>query len=195
MNTVLYNSNGYQELTIDGLLQSKRMIYIEGEINDELAMKVTKKMTQLTQEDPLEPVKIFINSGGGSIDAGMVIYDIIQSAPMPIKLYCTGKAYSMAAVLFASGQHGRYLLPHSKVMIHEPLIPYGVGGKTSSVQTIASDLLKTKEEMIKILSKHTGQTLKKLRNITKNDTFFKGEEAVEFGLADEVIGFDKMMEA
>ena len=91
--------------------------------------------------------------------------------------------------------HGRYLLPHSKVMIHEPLIPYGVGGKTSSVQTIASDLLKTKEEMIKILSKHTGQTLMKLRNITKNDAFFKGEEAVEFGLADEVIGFDKMMEA
>ena|GEM_PF-2608106 len=112
MNTVIYSNSGYQELTVDGMLRSKRMIYIEGEINDAMAVKVSKELSQLTKEDPTEPVKIFINSGGGSIDAGMVIYDIIQSAPMPIKTYCLGRAYSMAAVLFCCGGNGRYLLPH-----------------------------------------------------------------------------------
>ena len=80
MNTVIYSNSGYQELTVDGMLHSKRMIYIEGEINDAMAVKVSKEISQLTLEDATEPVKIFINSGGGSIDAGMVIYDIIQSA-------------------------------------------------------------------------------------------------------------------
>ncbi|MBR2142101.1 ATP-dependent Clp protease proteolytic subunit [Anaerovibrio sp.] len=195
MNTAIYDSNGIHEISIDSLLNHKRMIYLEGEINDVMAVKVSKELSQLIQEDANEPVKMFINSGGGSIDAGMVIYDIIQSAPMPIKTYCLGRAYSMAAVLFCCGGHGRYLLPHSKVMIHEPLIPYGAGGKTSSVQTIADDLKKTKEEMVEILSKHTGQTKRKLRRITLNDAFFKGEEAVKFGLADKVIGFAEMMEA
>ncbi|WP_027406894.1 ClpP family protease [Anaerovibrio sp. RM50] len=195
MNTVIYSSSGYQELTIDGMLHHKRMIYIEGEINDAMAVKISKEISQLAQEDATEPVKLFINSGGGSIDAGLVIYDIIQSAPMPIKTYCLGRAYSMAAVLFCCGGHGRYLLPHSKVMIHEPLIPYGAGGKTSSVQTIANDLKKTKEEMVEILSRHTGQTKQKLRKITLNNAYFKGEEAVDFGLADKVMGFDEMMEA
>ena len=195
MNTVIYSNSGYQELTVDGMLHSKRMIYIEGEINDAMAVKVSKEISQLTLEDAAEPVKIFINSGGGSIDAGMVIYDIIQSTPMPIKTYCLGRAYSMAAVLFCCGGHGRYLLPHSKVMIHEPLIPYGAGGKTSSIQNIADDLKKTKEEMVDILSKHTGQSKRKLRRITLNDAYFKGEEAVKFGLADKVMGFAEMMEA
>lgn len=194
MNTAIYDANGIHEVSIDSLLNQKRIIYIEGEIDDAMAVKVSKKLSQLAQEDVYETVKIFINSGGGSIDAGMVIYDIIQSAPMPIKTYCLGKAYSMAAVLFSCGQHGRYLLPHSKVMIHEPLIPYGAGGKTSSVQTIAEDLKKTKEEMLDILSKHTGQTKCKLRRITLNDAYFKGEEAVNFGLADKVMGFAEMME-
>jgi ATP-dependent Clp protease protease subunit len=124
----------------------------------------------------------------------MVIYDAIQSSPVPVEVYCVGKAYSMGAVLLACGKKGkRYLLPHSRVMIHEPLIPYGVGGKTSSIQTISESLLKAKRSMEEILAKHTGKTADEIAEATKTDHYFSAEEAVEFGLADGIMGLDEMM--
>ena len=193
METVIKSVNGYQVVSVDALLNARRSIYISGEINDELAMNVVKQVTYLAREDSTEPIRMYINSCGGAIDAGMVIYDIMQASPAPIQVYCTGKAYSMAAVLLCCGQHGRYILPHSKVMIHEPLISTGVGGKTSSIQTIAESMMKTKEEMVAILAKHTGQPLEKLYEVTKTDTFFSADEAVAFGLADKVVDFAEMV--
>ena len=193
MQTAIKSVNGYQAMPIEALLNHQRVIYVNGEINEQAAMNVVKQVTYLVIEDAVKPIKLFVNSCGGAIDAGMVIYDILQASPAPIQVYCTGKAYSMAAVLLCCGQHGRYILPHSKVMIHEPLISTGVGGKTSSIQTIAESMMKTKEEMVAILAKHTGQPLEKLYEVTKTDTFFSADEAVAFGLADKVVDFAEMV--
>ena len=193
MQTAIKSVNGYQAMPIEALLNHQRVIYVNGEINEQAAINVVQQMTYLVMEDSVRPIKLFINSCGGAIDAGMVIYDILQACPAPIQVYCTGKAYSMAAVLLCCGQHGRYILPHSKVMIHEPLISTGVGGKTSSIQTIAESMMKTKEEMVAILAKHTGQPLKKLYEVTKTDTFFSADEAVDFGLVDKVVDFAEMV--
>ena len=193
MQTAIKSVNGYQAMPIEALLNHQRVIYVNGEINEQAAINVVQQMTYLVMEDSVRPIKLFINSCGGAIDAGMVIYDILQACPAPIQVYCTGKAYSMAAVLLCCGQHGRYILPHSKVMIHEPLISTGVGGKTSSIQTIAESMMKTKEEMVAILAKHTGQPLEKLYEVTKTDTFFSADEAVAFGLVDKVVDFAEMV--
>ena len=193
MQTAIKSVNGYQAMPIEALLNHQRVIYVNGEINEQVAMNVVKQVTYLVIEDSVKPIKLFVNSCGGAIDAGMVIYDILQASPAPIQVYCTGKAYSMAAVLLCCGQHGRYILPHSKVMIHEPLISTGVGGKTSSIQTIAESMMKTKEEMVAILAKHTGQPLEKLYEVTKTDTFFSADEAVAVGLADKVVDFAEMV--
>lgn len=108
METVIKSVNGYQVVSVDALLNSRRAIYISGGINDELAMNVVKQVTYLAHEDSAEPIRMYINSCGGEIDAGMVIYDVLQACPAPIQVYCTGKAYSMAAVLLCCGRHGRY---------------------------------------------------------------------------------------
>ena len=158
MQTIIKSVNGYQVVPVDALLNAHRAIYISGEINDELAMNVVKQVTYLAHEDSTEPIRMYINSCGGAIDAGMVIYDILQACPAP-----------------------------------EPLISTGVGGKTSSIQTIAESMMKTKEEMVAILAKHTGQPLEKLYEVTKTDTFFSADEAVDFGLADKVVDFAEMV--
>ncbi len=196
MNLITIKSvNGTQEVTLPAFLVQKRSVFVLGEITEDTAVDFLQKIMYLNLEDNVLPIKVFINSSGGEINSGMVMYDVIQKSRAPIHLYCIGKAYSMAAVLLACGKKGsRYLLPHSKVMIHEPLIPYGVGGKSSSVQTISESLLKTKREMEELLSKHTGKTAEEIAENTKTDHFFEAEEAVSFGMADGIKDFDEMME-
>lgn len=193
METVIKSVSGYQTVSVEALLNSKRTITINGEINDESAMAVVKQVAHLAQEDSSRNIKIFINSCGGDIDSGMVIYDVLQSCPAPIQVYCIGKAYSMAAILLCCGKDGRYILPHSKVMIHEPRVFSGIGGKTSSIQTMADSMMRVKEDMIAILVKHTGQPREKLDEMTKTDTYFSAEEAVAFGLADKVVDFAEVL--
>lgn len=195
MEKVIINDNrGTSEFNVSAVLAGQRVLYIEGEINMELAMNFQRQVQYLTIQDRNAPIKVFVNSPGGVIAAGLIIYDIIQSSTVPIELYCTGAAYSMGAIIFCSGKHGRYILPHSKVMIHEPLVAGGVGGKTSSIQTLANDLLATKEKMDKILSEHTGKPLEEISQATNKDNYFTAEEAVEFGLCDRIMGFNEMME-
>ncbi len=196
MNSITIKSaGGIQQVALSAFLGQKRNVFISGEITEETAIGFLQQIMYLNFEDDVAPIKVFINSSGGEINSGMVIYDVIQKSKAPIQLYCVGKAYSMAAVLLACGKKGsRYLLPHSKVMIHEPLIPYGVGGKSSSVQTISNSLLKTKQEMEALLSKHTGKTVEEIAENTKTDHFFEAEEAVSFGMADGIKEFDEMME-
>ena len=195
MNSIAIKSaGGIQQVALSAFLGQKRNVFILGEITEETAIGFLQQIMYLNYEDDVMPIKVFINSGGGEINSGMMMYDVIQKSRAPIQLYCIGKAYSMAAVLLACGKKGnRYLLPHSKVMIHEPLIPYGVGGKSSSVQTISESLLKTKREMETLLAKHTGKTAEEIAENTKTDHFFEAEEAVAFGMADEVKEFDEMM--
>lgn len=196
MSTIaVKNVNGVQTMPVDALLGQRRIVYVCGEITDAMAIEFVQQIMYLNYEDDVMPIKVFINSGGGEINSGMMMYDVIQKSRAPVQLYCIGKAYSMAAVLLACGKKGnRYLLPHSKVMIHEPLIPYGVGGKSSSVQTISESLLKTKREMEELLAKHTGKTAEEIAENTKTDHFFEAGEAVSFGMADAIKEFDEMME-
>ena len=195
MQTIVKSVNGIQEISVEAALHGNRLLYIAGTLDYEAALAFVRQVMYLTQEDAGQPIKLFINSDGGEIDAGMLIYDVLQANAAPIEVYCLGKAYSMAALLLCCGQHGRYLLPHSKVMLHEPLIPYGVGGKSSSIQTISESLLKTKQQLEELLAKHTGQTAAALDEITRTDHFFTAGEAVAFGLADGIKDFNEMMEA
>ena len=193
MNTIVRNRNGLETISIEASLRSNRTLFITDEITDQAALELTKQVLYLLRENAADPINLIINSPGGSIDAGMLIYDIITNTPAPVKMYCMGKAYSMAAILFASGSHGRYMLPHSKLMLHEPLIPFGIGGKTTTIQTIFDSLLKAKQEMEAILALHTGRTPEAISEITKTDHYFTAQEAVDFGLADAVKDFSSML--
>ena len=196
MRTLIKDSNGVHEISVEAAVSEKRIIQLNGTIDDAMANDFVARILYYAQQDKEKPVKVLITSGGGEIGAGMVIYDVIQSSPVPLLLFGVGKAYSMGAVLLTCGQKGkRFLLPHSKMMIHEPLIPYGIGGKSSSIQTISDSLLKTKHEMEKILAKHTGKTVEEIAESTKTDHFFTAEEAIDFGLVDGVMDFNEIMEA
>lgn len=193
MNIVKKSSQGFQLLELEALLASGRVIEVYGEIDNDLAMNCVRQMLYYASEDKFTPVKILINTPGGSMDAGMLIYDVLQTSEVPFDVYCTGAAYSMGALLFATAPRGhRFILPHSKVMIHEPLVASNVVGKTSSVQDLADSLLATQERIIDLLAASTEQTKETLRKLMKKDTYFSAREAVDFGLADEICDFSKI---
>ena len=194
MSTIaIKNARGVQEVALSALLGQRRIVYVCGEITEETAVSFIQQITYLNCEDSETPITVCINSAGGCTNSGLLMLDVIESSQAPIQLYCIGKAYSMAAILLACGKKGsRYLLPHSRVMIHEPLIPYGVGGKSSSIQTVSESLLKTKREMEELLAKYTGKTPEEIAENTKTDHYFDAEEAVQFGLADGIRAFGDM---
>ena len=188
MNVQIKSSNGITLVPIESRLLASRKIFVENEINSETACEFVKKVMFLNSENPSLPIDVLINSPGGDINAGMLMYDVIQNSKAPIKMYCIGKAYSMAAVLFASGPHGRYILPHSELMIHEPLL-----GNHVSIKSISDSLLEAKKKMNRILAKHTKKTEAEIETATAYDHYFSPEESINFGLADEIIEFDKIM--
>ena len=152
------SSNGITLIPIETRLLTSRKVFIVGEIDHPAACDFAKQILYLNQEDSVSPIDILINSPGGEINAGMLMYDIIQACKAPIRMFCVGQAYSMAAILFASGSRGqRYVLPHSELMIHEPLLGNRVGGNTSSLKSISDSLLEVKHRMNQILAKHTGK--------------------------------------
>ena len=178
----------------DTKLLSQRKVFIEGEISSESACEFVKKILVLNEEDTDKPIDVLINSPGGEINSGMVIYDVIQASKAPIRMFCIGRAYSMGAVLFASGNHGRYMLPHSELMLHEPLLGNRIGGNSSSIQSISESLLEMKRKMNQILAKHTGKSEEEVERATSYDHYYSPEESKEFGLCDQVVDFNKIME-
>ncbi len=194
MQVQVSSCNGITLIPVETRLMADRKIFIEGEISAEAACEFVKKVMFLTSEDEHEPIDVLINSPGGEINAGMLMYDVIQASRVPIRMFCIGKAYSMGAVLFASGNHGRYILPHGELMIHEPLLGNGVIGNSSSIKSISDSLLEAKRKMNEILAKHTGKTVEEVEEATAYDHYFTPEESVEFCLCDEIVGFDKIME-
>ncbi|MBR5597150.1 MAG: ATP-dependent Clp protease proteolytic subunit [Lachnospiraceae bacterium] len=179
--------NGIRELSVYTRHLSKRRIFLNGEINSEMANDIVAQLLFL-QEESEEPIHIYINSGGGEINAGLFIYDVIQSITVPVYMYCTGMAASMAAVLLAGGQPGRrFILPHSKTMIHEPLLSGGVGGSATSIRNISDSILETRSIVNGILAKHTGKTLKEINKATSFDNYMNAEKSVEFGICDKVV--------
>lgn len=181
------SANGIQQVSLITDAFTNRRLFLFGEIDQNLVFSFTMQMLSLMEDEQSE-ISIYINSPGGEVNAGLAIYDLIQSCKAPINMYCIGMAASMGALIFAGGQKGRrFILPHSKVMIHEPLILNGVGGSASSVKSTADSILQTRELLNGILAEHSGKTLEEINKATDHDNFMKAEEAVEFGLCDEVV--------
>ncbi len=194
MNVLVKSSSGVTQVSADSKLLSQRKVFIEGEISSESACEFIKKILILNEEDTDKPIDVLINSPGGEINSGMAIYDVIQASKAPIRMFCIGRAYSMGAVLFSSGNHGRYMLPHSELMLHEPLLGNRVSGNSSSIQSISESLLETKRRMNQILARHTGKSEEEVEKATSYDHYYSPEESREFGLCDEIVDFNKIME-
>lgn len=195
MNIQIKTSGGIVQMPIETKLLADRKIFIQGEINHDSAVEFVKQLLILCKEDKDTPIDILINSPGGEITAGLLMYDVLQSCKTPIRMFCLGSAYSMAALIFASGKHGcRYMLEHSEVMLHEPLLGNRVGGNASSIKSISESLMDTRRKINKILAQHTCKTEEVVEQATAFDHYFSPEEAIEFGLADAIADFTTIME-
>ena len=179
------SSAGYREVRLESRHLANRKVFIYGEINADMADDFLSKFLYL--EESKEPVTIYINSPGGEINAGLLIYDIIQNSKLPINMVCSGMAASMAAIIFAGGQKGRrYILSHSKVMIHEPLLSGGLGGSATSIKNISDSILQTKDTINGILAKHTGKSPEEIDKATPFHNYMNAEEAIRFGICDQI---------
>lgn len=177
--------NGVGQVSLLTHAFTKRKIFLFGAVTSAMLDSFTLQMMTLL-EDKKTPISIYINSPGGEVLAGLGIYDQIQACPAQVDIYCIGLAASMGAVLLAGGPEGhRFILPHSKVMIHEPLIG-DAGGSATSIQRTAESILKTKQMINEILSKHTGKTIKQIDKATDHDNIMTAQEAVRFGICDKI---------
>lgn len=176
---------GLREVSLQTKHFTNRKLFLTGEVTEQMSNDFVSELLYLTQSP--EPIDIYINSPGGSVNAGLVIYDCIQACKVPINMYCIGTAASMGAVILAGGQKGRrFILPHSKVMIHEPLISGGMGGSATTIKRTAESILETKAITNGILAKHTGKTEEEIDEATSFDNFMNAEEALAFGIVDEI---------
>jgi ATP-dependent Clp protease protease subunit len=180
------NANGIQEVSLYTNAFSNRKVFLFGPIDEKTVYTFTAQMLYL-MEDEQSPIDIYMNSPGGEVNSGLAIYDLIQSCKAPINMYCIGMVASMGAIIFAGGRKGyRFILPHSKVMIHEPSVLNGLGGSASSIKSTADSILQTRELLNGILAKHTGRNLKEINKATDHDNFMTAKEAIEFGLCDKI---------
>ena len=188
MNTMLKSSAGIAIVPADSRLFSQRKLFIDGEINAASANEFVKAVMILKTEAPDLPISVYINSPGGEVNAGLLIYDTLKGIKTPVRLYCFGMASSMAAIILAGGQKGsRFILPHSKVMIHEPLISGGVGGSASSIKATADSIMETKRLSAELLAADTGKTVQEVDKAISFDNYMNAEEAVRFGICDKII--------
>lgn len=179
------SSDGERAYDIYSRLLRDRIIMLSGEIDDNLANSVVAQLLYLDSVNH-DTISLYINSPGGSITAGMAIYDTMNYVKSNVSTICIGMSASMAAFLLSCGQKGlRYALPNSEVMIHQPL--GGAQGQATEIKIAAEHILKLKEKINKILSKNTGQDLEKIQNDTERDYFLSAEEALDYGLIDKVI--------
>jgi len=167
-------------------LLKERVIFLTGPIDDHISNLVVAQLLFLESENPEKDISIYINSPGGSISAGLAIYDTMQFISSSVSTMCIGQAASMGALLLAGGDQGkRYALPNSRVMIHQPL--GGFQGQASDFEIHAKEILYMKKIVNEILAKHTGQTVKKIEKDTDRDNFLNAQEAVKYGLVDKII--------
>ena len=180
------SSRGERAYDIYSRLLKERIIFMGEQVHDDMANTVIAQMLFLESDDPDKDINVYINSPGGSVTAGMAIYDTMQYIKPDVATICMGQATSMAALLLAAGKKGkRYALPHSRIMIHQPL--GGVQGQATDIDIQAKEILKIKELIQKILSKHTGQSKDRVRQDTERDFFMDAEEALKYGLIDKII--------
>ena len=169
-------------------LYRERIIFIGRGINDGLANQVIAVMLYLDSEDPSKPISLYINSPGGSVSAGMAIYDTIQHIKSEVTTICVGIAASMGAFLLSAGTKGkRVALPHSRIMIHQPLGGTQGQRQATDIQIEAQEILRIRQELDKIMADNTGQTVEKIKKDTDRDYFMSAQEAKEYGIVDRVI--------
>jgi ATP-dependent Clp protease protease subunit len=180
------SSRGERAYDIFSRLLRDRIVFIGGEITDETANLISAQLLFLEAEDPNREINLYINSPGGSVVAGLAIYDTIQFVKSPVSTLCIGQAASMAAVLLAAGTAGRrYTLPHSRIMIHQ--VSGGFRGQAVELDIYAREALRLRAILNNIMAKHTNQPLKKIEKDTDRDTFMSAAEAVEYRIVDEVL--------
>lgn len=180
------NERGERAYDIYSRLLKDRIIFLGTPIDDNVANAIIAQLLFLESEDPDKDINIYINSPGGSVTAGLAIYDTMQLVKPDITTICVGQAASMGAVLLCAGTKGkRYSLPYSRVMIHQPL--GGVQGQAIDIEIQAKEILRMKKELNDILQRHSGQTLDKIEKDTDRDYFLTAEQAAEYGLIDQVV--------
>ena len=179
-------SQGYFRLTLADEMLQHREVECLGEIDAASAYSLCRQLRYLQREDPEGEITLFINSPGGEVPSGLAVYDVMQGISCPVRTVCLGTAASMAAVLFAAGDR-RDILPHARVLIHDPRTSQGVGGSALQVQEASRELMRTRDTLGRILARHTGRSLKEIYRKTERDTIFSAEEAVAFGLADRIV--------
>jgi len=171
---------------VDERLLRERIIWLEGEVRDDNSNRIVKQLQVLSAEDPDKDITLYINSPGGSVSAGLAIYDTMQFIKPQVSTLCMGIAASMGAFLLAAGAKGkRYALPNSRVMIHQPL--GGAQGQATDIEIQAREILRLRENLNQILSERTGQPLEKIQNDTERDYFMSAAEAQGYGLIDQVL--------
>ncbi|HEV8320361.1 MAG TPA: ATP-dependent Clp endopeptidase proteolytic subunit ClpP [Myxococcota bacterium] len=167
-------------------LLKDRIVFLGTPVNDDVANVIVAQLLFLESEDPDKDISLYINSPGGAVTAGLAIYDTMRYVRCKVATICVGQAASMAAILLAAGEKGkRFTLPHSRILIHQPL--GGVQGQASEIEIQAREILKLRERLNQILSLHTGQLIEKVENDTDRDYFMGADEAKNYGLVDEVI--------
>jgi len=177
---------GERSYDIYSRLLKERIIFLSSAIGDEVANLIVAQLLFLESDNPDKDIHIYINSPGGSVYAGLAIYDTMQHIKPKVSTFCLGMAASMAAVLLASGENGkRFCLPHARVMIHQPL--GGVQGQAADIDIQAKEILKLRDEINGILTKHTGQDIEKIQNDTDRDYYMRAPEAKTYGIIDTVV--------
>jgi len=177
---------GERAYDIYSRLLKDRIVFLGNQVSDEIANLITAQFLFLESEDPEKDIHFYINSPGGSVSAGLAIYDTMQYVRPAISTLCLGQAASMAAVLLAAGEKGkRYALPYARIMIHQPL--GGAQGQASDIDIQAREILRMREQLNNIIAKHTGQSLKRIEKDTDRDFFMTSKQSVEYGIVDEVI--------
>jgi len=180
------SSRGEREYDIYSRLLNERIIFLGTPINDQVANLIVAQLLHLESEDPDKDISLYINSPGGSIYAGLAIYDTMHFVKPDIQTMCMGVAMSMGSLLLTAGTKGkRFSLPNSRVLIHQPSA--GFEGQSTDIEIHAREILKTRKRMDEIYALHTGQSEAQVRNDMERDRFFKPDEAVEYGLIDRVL--------
>ena len=187
------SSRGERAYDIYSRLLKDRIIFMGEQVHDDMANIVIAQMLFLESEDPGKDINVYINSPGGSVTAGLAIYDTMQYIKPDITTICMGQAASMGALILAAGTKGkRYALPHARIMIHQPL--GGAQGQAKDIDIQAKEILKIKEIIHKILAQHTGQAIEKIEQDTERDFFLDGQHALDYGIIDKIITEREMPE-
>ena len=185
-NIIRETSEGLNQIPIQDILFQRREVECIGEITEDSVAALIIQLRYLHREAPEQEITMYINSPGGEVSSSLALYDVMKAIQCPIRTVCVGTAASMAAILFLSGDK-RDMLAHSKVMIHDPLIPGGIGGSALKVDAVARNLMQTRQTIADIISRHTGKSLEDVLAKTASDSYFDAEQAVEWGLADRII--------